>query len=297
MQFENLVEKIQSEIVDSSASLEDITDCFRSLGLINAELPNQTIRLATKFYKYFEVIQNELPHLRSFISHFKFSKKLSDFQVDIPNYLGSGVESKTPWVSFSRMNDYFKLGFHFSRDDDFEIAQIMSSFAVLWLAHALTEYIPHSLRSKRLVSLQKQQHFASVIYAIKTWSERPNRQQIIGKEIVDIGFTNWLKHIEVETNINFRDDFEKNKILSLPQAAQYLIEVDADLALLSFGTSNGKEKTLGATNSRNFGMRNLLKSHWNTARPTEVNDLKRLLLTLTKLIKKSGRKNEPEIYG
>lgn len=296
MEFENLVKKIQSEIVDSSASLEDVTNCFRSLGLINSEQPNQTIRLATKFYEYFEVIQNELPNLRSFISHFKFSKTLSDFQVDIPNYLGLEIKKKMTWVSFSRMNDYFKLDFHFSREDELLTPQLMSSFAVLWLAHSLTEYVPHSLRSNPSRRIQKKQSFSSVIYAIRAWSNRPNRQQITGNEIIDIGFANWLKHIEIETNINYRDDFEKNQTLSLPQAAQYLIEVNADLELFSFESSHSDEKSAGATHTRNFKMRNLLKSHWHAARPPEVNNLKRLLLTLTKLIKKSGRKYEPEIY-
>jgi hypothetical protein len=296
MRFENLVKKIQSELINSSASIEDVTNCFLSLGLVNTGRPELTIQLASNLHSYFDAIQCDLPNLSHVLKNFKLPKEFTELRYDKPYSFDAQINTRIDWISNSKMNSYFDIGNYLGSEDELKIPQMTSCYAVLWLARSLTEYIPHSLRTQTSVIQNKVASFSSVVYFIREWSQNSAKLQAPFNEIIDIGFFKWFNHIQKEIENNFRDDIQDSRIRNVIEAGRFLIELDSDIGKLGLAPRKIEDHNATPSYKRNFSARNLLKSHWNTPRKIEIDQLKRLLSNLSKLIKKSARRSEPEIY-
>lgn len=280
MEFSELSQQIKIELDDDEVSIDEITNCLRSFLFVNTDRPRSAIAAASTLNPYFSAIQTALPNLYLALSSIQFAARLSGLPLAVS-------DPRPSYQSFSEIQrgcGHFQNNSVIPSPDKFrdppflsiDTPQIKSCLTIIWLARSLFDYIPTSDRSNPSIRLELNHSFHSILYAINTWSKTSEGTQDTGNEIVDIGFYKWLTFFSEQISLNSGTADQNICFNFVIKAAQYLIEVNADISKLKLRNEDDEKEVRSLTYARNFNQRSLLKSHWYAPTQGETEKLKKI---------------------
>jgi hypothetical protein len=306
MEFSELSQQIKIELDDDAVSIDEITNCLRSFLFVNTDQPRSAIAAASTLNPYFSTLQAALPNLHLALSSIQFAARLSGLPLAVS-------EPPPTYQSFSEIQrgcGHFQNQSQIPSPDKFrnplvlsiDTPQVKSCLTVIWLARTLFDYIPTSNRSKTSIRMDSNHPFHLILNAINAWSKTSAYAQVTGNEIVDIGFYKWLTFFSEQNSLNSGTSDQNIYLNFVLKAAQYLIEVNADISKLKLRKEDDEKEALPLTYPRNFNQRSLLKSHWFAPTQGETEKLKEIFSIFdTKLSSQYGSDKpylvlKPDIY-